>query len=59
MLSRPPCEDHTTTCEICTIQFDIPRRGAREISDAQLQDKHLADIITSFEENDSNEQFKR
>lgn len=62
MLSRPPCEEHDieiTACDICRIEIDIPRRGAKEIREAQLGDKNIAEIIGNFETQDNDEKAIR
>lgn len=64
-LSRPPCpetdlEKHKPAdCTICTIQIDMPTRGAADIREQQLKDEELARIIKAFEDNNENEEFIR
>lgn len=57
-LSRPPCNDYNhnpNTCDICTIQIDIPSRTAINIREEQLKDPELNTIVKSFEEPTSEE----
>lgn len=61
-LSRPPCEQHSTEieeCTICSVQFDLPHRGEREVREKQLEDDYLKDIISSFEDTSDAEKFQR
>ena len=49
MLSRPPCSHvETTTCDICFVTVDIPRRLPSEIREEQMKDPDLKKIIDSF-----------
>lgn len=62
-LSRPPCiqeiNHNLQECTICSIQFDIPTRGASDIRESQLKDEELSKIIKTFENSEENEEFTR
>lgn len=44
---------------ICTIQIDIPSRGAADIREEQTKDEELTKIIAAFEKTNKNEEFIR
>lgn len=48
-LSRPACIKHDTDLCFCTIQFDLPRRSASDIREAQMNDPNIKPIIEIFE----------
>lgn len=50
-LSRPPCEDSSeSTCGVCSLTIELPRRSAQDIRKGQLEDPELQKIISDFED---------
>lgn len=56
-LSRPPCENHSESCEICHVEIDLPKRGEKNIRDEQIKDETLNSIIQALEENVNTENY--
>ncbi|XP_063374947.1 uncharacterized protein LOC134662604 [Cydia amplana] len=54
-LSRPPCEEHIDPCEICRVEFDLPKREEHNIRDEQMKDENLRSVIKTLEENEGSE----
>lgn len=54
MLSRPPCDHETASCDTCEVDIRIPRRSAEELRREQMKDPELLKIIQSFENIEDN-----
>lgn len=49
-LSRPPCCEDNTICEICSVIVDMPTRSVKEIREEQMKDDRIQKIIGALEE---------
>lgn len=59
MLSRPVCDhDVASTCDICYVSIDVPKRSADDIRTEQLKDPDVRKIIESFEETTNDDYAK-
>lgn len=58
-LSRPPCDNHTDTCDICQIEIDLPRRNETNIRDEQMKDEDISIIIKTLEDQPNSEDYKQ
>lgn len=54
-LSRPPCCEDSSTCDICSVNIDMPTRSIKEIREEQLKDTKIKKIIESLEETSATE----
>lgn len=54
-LSRPPCDEPPTVCDVSEVTVDMPKRSTKEIREEQLKDINIRRIVESLEDRDHNE----